>query len=109
MEFLVGKMTEQQVRLIVMQVLAPLMKTDRFTFEKLIQVLDGRDIQLGRGTGTMLGTAADQKLGLWGTTPVDQPSAIADVSVSGSDADGTARAKINSVIAALREVGIIDT
>ena len=47
-------------------------KSDRYTFEKTLQILDGRNIQLALGTGTKFGTAVTQKLSLWGVTPVIQ-------------------------------------
>lgn len=50
-----------------------------------------------------------QKIGLWNTTPVVQPTAIADVAAGGADSDGTARAKINAILAALRLPGFIAT
>lgn len=46
--------------------LADLEKSDRFVFKKTLQVLDGRDVQTGRTTGTSIATAIDQKLGFWG-------------------------------------------
>lgn len=45
-------------------------KVDRFIFQKHLQLLDGKNIQLGRTTGTMVGTATDQKIGFLGVTPV---------------------------------------
>ena len=60
-------------RLIILEgMLALLVKSDRYVFQRDIQLLDGRNIQLATGTGTKIGTAADQKLGLWGATPVIQ-------------------------------------
>lgn len=47
-------------------------KTDRFTFEKLIQLLDGRNLQLGKTTGSKIGTATDQKLAFFNSTPIIQ-------------------------------------
>jgi len=37
-------------------------------------ILDAANIVLGTGTGTQLGTAVTQKLGLWGVTPAIQPA-----------------------------------
>lgn len=48
--------------------------SDRYVFQRDIQMLDGRNIQLARGTGTQIGTAPDQKLGFFGGTPIVQPS-----------------------------------
>lgn len=45
-------------------------KSDRYISEKNIQMQDGRNFQVGRGTGTKIGTAIDQKLGFFGSTPV---------------------------------------
>jgi hypothetical protein len=47
-------------------------KSDRYTFEKTIQILDGRNIQLGIATGTKIGTAATQRIGFYGVAPVAQ-------------------------------------
>lgn len=58
-------------------------KSDRYTFEKGLQLLDGRNIQVGRGTGTKIGTATDQKIALYGETPIVQQSAITTPTVSG--------------------------
>jgi len=98
---------------------AQLEKSDRYTFEKKLQILDGRNIQLGTGTGTKLGTSSSEKLGLYGVTPVDQGDAITDASVSsvsGSGADSTInsnfselKGKINNLISCLEDIGIIST
>lgn len=37
-----------------------------------IDILDTTNISIGTGTGTKLGTAANQKIGFWGATPVVQ-------------------------------------
>lgn len=68
-------MDEQQVRQIIREELQKLIKSDRYTFHKLVQVLDGRNIQVGKTTGTQIGTeggASGQKLGFFGATPVAQ-------------------------------------
>jgi hypothetical protein len=91
-------------------------KSDRFIFQKLIQLLDGRNIQLGLTTGTKIGTATTQKLGLYGKTPTAQQSAISAPSisvVSGSGADTVINANfsqlqtaVNSLRTALSTIGI---
>jgi len=43
-----------------------------FLFERNIKMSDGKNIQLAVGTGTKIGTAATQKLGFFGETPVVQ-------------------------------------
>ena len=89
--------------------LAQLVKSDRYTIQRSIQMFDGRNIQLGLTTGTKIGTSTSQKIGLWNTTPVDQPAAISGVTVTGAAEDSVARTAINSILAALREIGIIAT
>ena len=71
--------TEEKVRQIIREELAGLIKSDRYTFEKLIQILDGRNIQVGTGTGTKIGTATGQKLGFFNATPVIQQTDGADL------------------------------
>jgi len=56
----------------------------------------------GNDAGTVLGQDADALVGFWGTTPVNQPAAIVDA----TDA-ATAITRVNAVIAALEEVGLI--
>lgn len=70
---------------------------DRFVISKLIQIGDGHDIQLGRSTGTMIGTATDQKLGFFGHTPVVKQGAISAPS-GGSVIDIEGRNAITSII-----------
>lgn len=65
-------MDEAKVRQIIREELAGLLASDRITFKKHAQFFDGRNIQLGRTTGTKIGTAADQKLGFFGAAPVAQ-------------------------------------
>jgi hypothetical protein len=55
-------------------IVARLVVSDRYTIQKHLQMFDGRNIQTGRTAGTKIGTAADQKLGFFGTTPVIQPA-----------------------------------
>jgi hypothetical protein len=78
---------------------------DRTIHEKHIQLLDARNIQFGRTNGTQIGTASDQKLGLWGVTPVVQPNAISAAS-GGTTVDSQARTAIVDIINKLKNVGI---
>ena len=61
---------EKKVRQIIQEELQVLFGVDRYTFQKHIQILNGRNIQTGRSIGTKIGTAADQKIGFFGATPV---------------------------------------
>jgi len=71
------ELTQEQVRQIIREELATLIRSDRFTFEKLIQLLDGRNIQLGKTTGTKIGTESTQKIGFFGVVPVVQQTGVA--------------------------------
>ena len=75
-------------------VIEKLNKSDRYTFLKLLQLLDGRNIQLGRSTGTQIGTDTDQKLGFYGVDPVDQPATVSDPTGGGDAASHRARPRV---------------
>ena len=77
-------------------------KTGRFTFYKLLQMLDGRNIQTGLTTGTKIATATTQKLGFYGVTPVDQPATVADAVDAAS-----VILRCNDIIDRLQELGLI--
>jgi hypothetical protein len=64
----------------------------------------GSNIVLATTTGTMVGTATNQLLGFWGKTPVDQPAAVADATGAGDVV-----AQLNSLLARVRETGLIAT
>lgn len=75
-------MDENRAREIFREELASLFGKDHFTLSTHMQLLDGRNIRTGRTTGTMIGTATDQKIGFFGTTPVVQqaaPTTLANV------------------------------
>jgi len=101
-------LTEQQVRDIIRDELSDFATNERYTFQKHLQIFDGRNVQTGRGTGTKFGTATDQKIGFYNTTPVDQPATIADPE-GGGDAgvDTPARTAIEALISRLKELGLI--
>ena len=98
--------SEQKVREIIRQELGNFILTDKYIFEKLVQFLDGRNIQLGKTTGTKIGTASDQKLSLWGVTPVDQPETVSDPS-GGGTVDSQARTAVIAIIDRMQELGSI--
>lgn len=85
--------------------LSGLILSDRYAFEKNIQILDGRNIQVAKGTGTTIATETTQKIGFYGKTTV-QASAITPPS-GGSTTDAQARTAIDSIITALHNFGII--
>ena len=98
--------SEQKVREIIRQELGNFILTDKYVFEKLLQFADGRNIQLGKTTGTQIGTQSAQKLAFWGSTPVNQPTTINNPS-GGQNIDSEARDAINDLIARLKELGLI--
>ena len=99
-------LNEERVREIIREEFSTFIRSDRFTFSKLIQMLDGRNFQFGRGTGTKIGTATDQKLSFYGVTPVDQPATVSDPS-GGGTVDTEARTAIIALIDRNQEIGTI--
>lgn len=73
-------MDPEQVRQIIREELASLLGSGRYTFQQDIQIFNGRNIQVGKGAGTQIGTeggASGQKLGFFGATPVVQRTGTA--------------------------------
>jgi len=113
-------MTEEEKKEIIEIIrdeFADLILTSKYTFQKDIQILDMRNIQLGRTTGTKIGTVADQKLGLWGVAPVVQQTGIAaqKINYTAGDLDSeaeiitainTTNTAINALRTALNNLGI---
>jgi hypothetical protein len=63
-------MDENKVKALIKEALDERLGRDKFVLSTLMQLLDGRNIQTGRTTGTKIATAPDQKLGFFGATPV---------------------------------------
>lgn len=104
-------MTPEEVRQIIREELANLIRLDRYTFQKTIQIMDDRNIQLGLTTGTKIGTATTQKLAFYGETPVDQPATVSDAATQGgtynqANVQSIADA-VNTIIDRLQETGLI--
>ena len=99
-------MDENQVRQIIRNELRDFIVTDKYIFQKLVQFLDGRNIQLGKTTGTKLGTATSQKLAFYGNTPVNQPDTVAEAT-GGNTIDSQSRTAIAALISRLKELGLI--
>lgn len=53
------------------------------------QTLSDVDVVLGTTTGTKIGTAVTQKLGLWNVTPVVQPTGAAQAAIAATLTDNT--------------------
>lgn len=71
-----------------------------------IELANGKNLHVATSTGTKIGTAAGQKLGFWGVTPVTQRAANADTSGASL---GDLETEVNEIKQALRDVGIIAT
>ena len=99
-------MEEEIVRQIIRDELSNILKIDRYVFDKNIRILDARNIQFGRTNGTKIGTATDQKIGFYGTTPAIQGVTISDPS-GGATVDTEARTAIVALIDRLQTPGII--
>lgn len=103
-------MTPEQRISLLEQRLNKIEKSDRYLFERLIQMFDGRNIQLGKTTGTMIGTETTQKLGFFAKTPIVQPGAISAPSSPGASySQGVAQSfetAINSIRTTLQNLGL---
>lgn len=71
-------MTPDEVRQIIRDEFQELLASDRYIFHKTLQILDGRNMIVGKGAGTMFGTELGQKQGWWGVAPVVQPSSTGE-------------------------------
>jgi UDP-N-acetyl-D-mannosaminuronic acid transferase (WecB/TagA/CpsF family) len=64
---------------------------------------EGTDIATGTTTGTKIGSAATQKVGFWGATPVVQPASAAQAAVATTPAAtssyGFSEAQANAIVA----------
>jgi len=100
-------MDEQQIRNIIREELTSLFGTSGsdLVFPKHIQVLDGRNIQVGKTTGTKIGTSSTQKIAFYGITPIVQAGAIS-APTGGSTTDVEARTAVNSIRTALTNLGL---
>jgi hypothetical protein len=102
------------------KIIDALVKSDRYDIAKTIQMQDGRNIQIAKGTGTRIGTSADQKLGFFGAPPVVQQtggtgatafsagigSIITDLATFPNGPSGT-KYRIGDIVIALQNIGIL--
>ena len=112
-------LTEEQVRQIIRDELRNFMTSDVYLFGRNVRFDDGINIELPTITGTKLGTAIGQKLGLWGVTPVIQyvPSGASGYSaVGGTNVEsddvwtggvGSQIYSVGDLVAALKKAGVI--
>lgn len=74
---------EQELRLLhVEQLLATLVKSDRYVMGRLTQFSDGKNIQFGTNNGTKIGTDVDQKIGFYGKAPIAKQTGVAQNAVN---------------------------
>ena len=103
------KQLEEKMK-VIEGMLSILIFSDRYVFQKNIQLQDGRNIQLATGTGTKIGTATGQKLGFFNVTPVDQPAAVSAPNNQGvTYVQGDVQSivdRVNDIISRLNEIGI---
>lgn len=79
----VSEITKLKERVELLEnVIADLSYSDRYIFQKHLQIMDARNILLGTSTGTKIGTATTQKLGFFGKTPVIQPASAEQYALS---------------------------
>jgi hypothetical protein len=110
-----AQLTEQNIKDIIRRELGNILKTDRYVFDRNIQILNARNIQLGRTNGTMLGTATDQKLSFFGSTPVIQQTTSsqtpatfsAGTSLIANDTATWDSYTIGDIVAILKAFGLI--
>ena len=65
-------MTEEQVRNLIREELRHLFASDRYTFQKDIEMFDARNIHIGATIGTKIGTKTTSKIGFFNKAPVVQ-------------------------------------
>lgn len=91
-------------------IISQLVFSDRYVVSRTLQLQDGRNVQLGKGAGTKMGTETTQKLGFFNATPVVRRSAISAPSSPGSSyAQAEAQSAvtaINSIRQALIDLGL---
>lgn len=83
--------------------------SSQYTFQKDIQILDGRKIRLGGNQGTKIGVSTS-KIGLYGVTPVVKANSIAQATTAGATYNQTTAQTwvdaINNIRIALTNIGI---
>jgi hypothetical protein len=104
------ELNKQEIRKIVEETLVDLLPgflaSDRYTFQKHLQIFNGRNVMVGTGVGTSIGTEITQKLSVYGVAPVVQASAITPPA-GGGTVDTQARNAITDILTAIKNFGII--
>lgn len=95
---------DSNVRRIIREELSGLVKSDRYTFLKDIELFNGRGIIFPSDTGAQVGTNSNEKIGFWGVTPIVQPTIVSSPgisSVSGTGDDSTVNSNFSSLKSAI--------
>lgn len=108
---MIESQNKQEIEKIIREILGGFLASDKYTFQKHIQMFDGRNIQTGKGTGTSIGTEITQKLSVYGETPVIQAGVIAPPTAPGvaylqAEAQSMKQV-VDALITALHNFGII--
>ena len=82
--------------------------TSKQVFERDIQILDNRHIQVGRTRGTIIGTATDQKIGFYGKSDADGFLGVVQAgAISSPSADvNSLKTAVDAIRTALTNLGI---
>ncbi len=88
--------------------------TPSLTFNGTVNIADGKNLVLGGTTGTKLGSANTEKLGVWGATPIVQPTTgvaaatfTANSGTAVNDASTFDGYTIGQIVKALRNMGAL--
>jgi hypothetical protein len=88
--------------------------TPSLTFNGTVNIQDAKNIVLGGTTGTKLGSATTEKLGVWGATPIVQPTTgvaaatfTANAGTAVNDASTFDGYTVKQVVKALRNIGLL--
>lgn len=84
------------------------------TFLGTASIADGTNIPLGSTTGTKIGTATTQKIGLWNATPIVQPTTAVTAATFAANTSGIVNDTatfdgytIGQIVKALRNIGAL--
>jgi hypothetical protein len=95
---------KELVKQVLREELSGLLASDRYIFQKQLQLADGRNITIGGGTGTIIG-GTDAKLGFFGKAPVVQQTVITEPS-GGAVQDAESRYAIIEIKTLLTALGL---
>ena len=98
-------MDEERFREIVREEITKIFHSDKFHFSRNLQIANGRNIEVGRSVGTMIGTSADQKIGFFGAAPVAQQPVVA-IPSGGATVDQVCRDAVTHIIGDMRALGL---